>query len=188
MRHLIAAFVMVIGAAFPVLGDVQAQQPLAIPTPPGATVVTELNVSKEQLLAQMDFISSFATGDSWASILDAEKLKDALGTLERVQFAEMKLGANYSTRDVLDFFGKQVSGRRIFYNIDGNPGGGMILLATGNNQGYLGVIVRSEKKADDKPAQGKITAVRLFGFPDISKIIAIIADPKVIMSILTKGK
>jgi hypothetical protein len=170
MRILLAALALFVGAALPALGAAQAEQPLAIPIPQGATVVTEVNIGRAELVTQIEAFTGQMPAEALAGFrLDRAKIEEILGTLQRVQYAEMKITGKYSPPDLLALFEKEVGGRRIAYDISRGPGWGLVVLAMPQNGGYFGAVITSDNYKQGKANTGRIQAVRLFGFPDVAK-------------------
>lgn len=184
MKTLVVAVMLLLIAAFSAPAQDQAESPFGIPTPPGATLVTEMNISREQLLTQIDVLVFALMSSSDATpTIDTELLKESLGTLDRLQFAEMTMKGNYSASNLLGTLEKQVGGRRVIYDVSGNPGKGILLLATAD--GYLAAKIDPE---ESKTKTGKIRAIRLFGCLDFVGLITTFADTNVLGAILNRGR
>jgi len=170
MRVLLVALALCVGAAFPALGADEAEQSLAIPIPQGATVGTEVNIGRAEIVTQIEAFTGQMPAEAPAGFrLDRAKIEEILGTLQRVQYAEMKITGKYSPPDLLALFETQVGGRRIAYDISQGPGWGLIVLATPQDGGYFGAVITGENYKEAKANTGTIQAVRLFGFPNVAK-------------------
>ncbi|MEN6371035.1 MAG: hypothetical protein ABFD64_03395 [Armatimonadota bacterium] len=184
MKRLFAIMtVLIIVAAIPVMGQAQdegSKPPPEIPAPAGATVTTEMNVTRDQI---MDLLPMYLNQSYPDLQIDPEKLDKALGTVERVQFAEMKLNGKYTAADTLALFEKKVDGNRVIYNCGKDtPESGMLILALPQNSGYFAVAIKAEKNKSNKTTGAEIKAIRISGCPDIAKVIELIAPaiPQVI--------
>jgi hypothetical protein len=163
-----AVLVLLAAGLAPVVSADQTQPSPAIPTPPGAKVTTELNMDREQILTQIQgFASAFALDGSGK--IEQSDLEEALGSLERVQYAEMQVTGKYTSSDLVAFYEKEVGGRRVVYDISGGPSRGTLLLKSPNGDGYLFVSINIAKYSAAKPSEARIRAGRIFGFPDVAK-------------------
>jgi hypothetical protein len=174
MRTFLSAIALTVIIAFPAFSADESPQRLAIPTPPGATVVMEATVEADQIQAQVENLISGTLGSpgdktSPAANVDMAKLRDALSTLKCVQYVEMKTSAPSSIADTIALFEKQIGGRRIIYDSGSVPGTGIILIAT-QDGGYFGAMIEPAG-GKGKSKTGTTRAARLFGFPDVGKAI-----------------
>lgn len=177
MKKLLAMMTaLLIVAAIPVMGqdqDEESESPLEIPIPPGAAITAEMNVARDQMV---DILPMFLSQSYPDLEIDPEKLDKALGTIERVQFAEMKIEGKYTLTNTFALFEKEVGGNRVIYDCSKNgPGSGMLLLSLPQNSGYFAVTIKAEKDKSDKITGAKIKAIKLSGCPDIVKVVELIA-------------
>lgn len=164
MRKFIISMALLMCAILPAFcQDNGAEQSAAIPTPPGASVTTEMSLSKDQIIAQMDLLIGMIPNKEAAEKIDADKLKEALSTLKFVDYVDMNVPSGFSNEGIISFFEDQVSGRRIIYSVDDKTKTGLIMIATLDG----GYFVAVAKPNDPKAKTGKIQAARLFGFPSI---------------------
>jgi len=173
MRPMLVALIMLPWAILPALGDEEAGPPLAIPKPPGATITMEVNAGREQILAHLQSIVAEFNQPNASMKIDPEKLREALGTLERVQYAEMKISGRYTAKDLIGLFEKEVGGRRVIYDVSGPTGTGLVVLACPQDGGYFGAVIESDNYKEGKANTGSIRAGRLFGFPDVGKAVSL---------------
>lgn len=178
--------VIMIVAAVPVMGQDQAEKsksPLEIPTPAGAAVTTEMSVTRDQI---MDLLPMYLSQSYPDLQIDSEKLDKALGTVECVQFAEMKLNGKYTAADTLALFEKKVDGNRVIYNCGKDtPESGMLILALPQNSGYFAVAIKAEKNKSNNTTGAEIKAIRISGCPNIANVVELIAPA--IPQIMGKG-
>jgi hypothetical protein len=161
MKRILIVFILISAAM------AACAQP-GIPTPPGATVTTEVNVDREQIVTQINSILSMQGGKM--PQLSEAQLELALGTLQRAQYSQMELSAKYSAVDLLALFEKHVDGRRIVWSTEGKPGSGYVLLAT-DDGGYFGAALSPTISKDGHLTGCKINAFRTVGFVDITGVI-----------------
>lgn len=155
------------------LGTVHAEETAAtgvpgIPTPPGAKVTTEMNVERDQIIAQLGMMMSMQRTN--IPKLSEDELGVALGSLESTQFAEMKVSGKYSATDMLSLFEREVAGRRVIWNTNGKPGSGFLLVATPEG-GYFGAQISPTISKQGRLTAGTIRAVRTTGFIDVANAI-----------------
>ena len=160
---------------------VQAQQaaPCAtpeIPTPPGAKLVTEINLSDNDILGMIkQAIPAFnqaACGSSgelgaFLSTLDLNSLSDAIRDVKQVRAMQFKLTQKCDAAGIVTFYeGKLTEAdgwTRALYDITAIPNGAIAVYSRGG-QDFFAVAV--------DPAKSAVYAVRTVGFVDIPKLAA----------------
>ena len=175
-KIFLAVAVIIASTAFPALAQDTTGQEQGIPTPKGATVVTEMNIDRDQIAMQLDAMASAADmGESDLPNIDWSALKDALGTLQRVEYAEMDIDGAFSISDDLKLFEKEVGGRRVAYMLEQESDEGILLLSLPEG-GYYFADVTAKKDEKGKIISGKIITVRITGLPDIVKLAKIAGE------------
>ncbi len=170
MKRLFAVLAILVFAA-PVFAQETESAVLSIPIPSGGKVTTEMSLGREQIEAQLGMMLSLQTGKQID--LDPTQLHAALGNLETVDFAEIKLSTKYAAADMLSYFEKQVPGRRVLWNTQGKPGSGMVLIATSGG-GYFGAQIKPTISKQGRLVAGTIKAVCTKGFFDPANAVRIV--------------
>jgi hypothetical protein len=156
-------FALLLATMLPLVAEETESAISGIPTPPGAKITTEMSLDREQLEGQLPLMLSLQSGKDIE--ISPEELSQALGSLENIEFAEMKFSAKYSAADTLALFEKSVGGRRVIWNMDGKPGSGMVLIATADG-GYFGARIKPTISKQGRLVAGTIKAIRTRGFLD----------------------
>jgi hypothetical protein len=132
-----------------------------------------MSITRAQII---DMLPLFISQNCPDLEIDSSKLEEALGTLERVQFSEMKITGKKATADMLALFEKKVSGKRIVYDRSNDSGVGTLLLALPENSGYFAVTIIPEKNKKSVTTGVQIKAIKIAGCPDITKTIELLAS------------
>lgn len=150
---------------------------LTIPVPKDATIDMELALTRDQILQQFDSITGAMTMSGQLPDLDFTKIKDALGTLAEVQYAQMQTTVKTDINKTIAFYEEQVKGKRVLYNINPKNGTGLLVLSKPEDGGYFFVNMQPAKDEKGKVIPGaRIRAARVVGFPDAAKLAAFIGE------------
>lgn len=145
---------------------------LEIPVLKGAELTTEMNVEREQIPEVLPLLLSQSGSDFE---IDSKKLDKALGTIKRIQYAEMVVKGKFTSAKILEFFEKSVNGKRVVYDLSKGPDRGTLIIALPERSGYFGVSIKAEKDKNNKITGAKIKAVKMFGCPDAVKMAELLA-------------
>jgi hypothetical protein len=171
-KPLLAVLVLILLVALPALSQDntdESQPELSIPKPAGAVVTTELSMTREQILQQID--SAGTSLPPGIPKIDWDELKAAVVPLDHVEYMEMEIKGKATPAEILAFFEKQVHGKRVIYNVDPKGTECQLLIFIPQDGGYFFASYEAQKDASGKPkAGGKIQAARLFGFFDTTKL------------------
>jgi hypothetical protein len=169
MRSILAIAVLAIAVIVPAYGADEASDQLAIPVPPGSEISMQMNMTRDDILMQMDTWMQFIPKQPNGKQISKAKITEALNPLKAVQYAEMTSTTGTSVDKLVGFFEQQVPGRRIVYDIGSSPGTGILVKLTLDG-GYFAAMV---DLTGDKPGTGTVRAARFFGFPDVGKLVEI---------------
>jgi hypothetical protein len=182
MRSILAIAALIIAVIVPAYAVDEASDQLAIPIPPGSQISMQMSMTREDILMQMDTWMQFIPKQANGTQISKAEIVEALSPLKAVQYAEMTSTTGTTVDKLVGFFEQQVPGRRIIYDIGSMPGTGILVTLT-QDGGYFAAMV---DLTGDKPGTGTIKAARLFGFPDVGKLVEI-AMPIVINTMNSKA-
>jgi hypothetical protein len=171
-KPLLVVLALILIVALPALGQDNTDEPqseLSIPKPAGAVVTMELSMTREQILQQLDAMTTSVPVGT--PEMNWDELKAAVVPLDHVEYMEMDIKNKTTPTELLAFFEKQVGGKRVIYNVDPKGIDSQLLLAMPQGGGYLFVGYEAQKDASGKPkAGGKLHAGRVFGSIDATKL------------------
>jgi len=162
--------------------DEDSSTPLEIPILKGAELTAEMSVERKQIPDVLPLLLSQSGSELE---INSEKLEKALGTIKRIQYAEMKVKGKFTSDKILEFFEKNVSGKRVAYDLSKGPDTGMLIIALPEKGGYFGVNIKAEKDKNNKVIGAKVRAVKMAGCPDAVKMAELLAP--MMPDILGKG-
>ena len=181
-----AAVVLAVLFALAAASAAMAADALEIPAYAKAHVVTEINLTDQQILAQVQgAVAAFSSAmqgaegplATQAQVFDLDSLAGAISGLKAVRLARFALDPRANPAQVLDFYAKGIAKgwTRVIWDIS-KPGQGYMIMMKPEGDQLLFAAVMPEKKA--KQAEGEkavpipvgLTVARTDGMVDLPKL------------------